>query len=257
MNIFKEIWDYREMTHSIIKKDLTTRYKGSVLGFLWTFINPLFQLLIYSLVFSVIMRVNVDNYAMYLFVALVPWIFCASSIQVGSTCILANSGLVQKVYFPRIVLPIATVCSNFMNMLFSFIIVFAALFFTGYGVSPCVWVLPIIMVIEFLFVLGLALIFSALTVYFRDLEYILSIFVQAWFYVTPIIYTIDMVPERFQQLMYANPMTSIVLAYRDILYYQQMPEMKTLTTTVIFSVIFITVGIIVFQKCQKHFAEEL
>lgn len=257
MKEIKELWAYREMLHSLVKKDLTTRYKGSVLGFLWTFINPLFQLLIYSVVFSVIMRVQVDNYAMYLFVALVPWLFCATSIQMGSTSIMMAAGLVQKVYFPRIIIPIATVCSNFMNMVFSFIIVFLALFLTGVGISPVAVYLPLIMVIEFFFVLGLVLIFSALTVYFRDLEHILGIVVNAWFYVTPIIYTIDMVPERFLGLMYANPMTSVVLAYRDILYYKQPPHLSTLISTVCFAAVFLVIGYFTFQKLQKRFAEEL
>lgn len=257
MKALKELWDYHEMIQSLVKKDLTTRYKGSVLGFLWTFINPLFQLLIYSVVFSVIMRVAVDNYAMYLFVALVPWLFCATSIQMGSTCIMAATGLVQKVYFPRIVLPISVVCSNFMNMVFSFIIVFLSLVLTGVGVSPVAFVLPVIMIIEFFFVLGLVLIFSALTVYFRDLEHILGIIVNAWFYLTPIVYTIDMIPERFLGLMYANPMTSVVLAYRDILYYKQMPHFSTLISTVCFAIAFMVIGYFTFQKLQKRFAEEL
>lgn len=257
MKAIKEIWDYREMLFSLVKKDMITRYKGSILGFLWTFINPLFQLLIYSVVFTVFMPIEIDNYAMHLFVALVPWLFCASSIQMGSTCVMSASGLVQKVYFPRIILPISTVCSNFMNMVFSFIVVFVALFITGVGVSPAALYLPLIMVIEFFFVLGLVLIFSALTVYFRDLEHILGIFVNAWFYLTPIIYTIKMVPPQFMGLMYANPMTSVILAYRDILYYKQAPQMTTLLSTVCFAVAFMVIGYFSFQKLQKKFAEEL
>lgn len=258
MNPFKEIWDYRQMIRTLVKRDLITRYKGSVLGFLWTFINPLFQLVIYAVVFSLIMRVpGVKNYAMYLFVALVPWIFFTTSVVGGSTCVIASAGLIQKIYFPRIVLPIVTVCSNFINMLLTFIIVFAALLITGWGVSEYAWFLPVIMIIEFFFVLGLVFVFSALTVYFRDLEHILNIITMAWFYLTPILYTMDMIPRQFLGLAYANPMTSVVVFYRNILYDKVMPDLSTLLFTVVFAAVFVVVGYFLFQKLQKKFAEGL
>ena len=155
------------------------------------------------------------------------------------------------------VLPIVTVCSNFMNMLFSFVIVILALLITGIGISSTIWVLPIIMVIEFFFVLGLVLIFSAITVYFRDLEHILGIVTMAWMYLTPILYSIDMVPAAIVPIMYINPMTGIILSYRDILYNKVMPDFSNLFLAVIFAVIFVIVGYFVFQKLQKKFAEEL
>ena len=178
-------------------------------------------------------------------------------ITEGSRSIIASSGLVQKIYFPRMVLPIVTVCSNFMNMLFSFVIVILALLITGIGISSTIWVLPIIMVIEFFFVLGLVLIFSAITVYFRDLEHILGIVTMAWMYLTPILYSIDMVPAAIVPIMYINPMTGIILSYRDILYNKVMPDFSNLFLAVIFAVIFVIVGYFVFQKLQKKFAEEL
>jgi ABC-type polysaccharide/polyol phosphate export systems, permease component len=258
MKGLKEIWDYREMIGRLVRKDLSTRYKGSVLGFLWTFINPLFQLLIYSVVFGFIMKQTaIQNYAMFLFVALVPWIFCSTALTVGAQSILINGGLVQKVYFPRIVLPIVTVTSNFVNMLYSFIVVFAALLITGWGISPVVVMLPVIMVIEYFFVLGLVFIFSALTVYFRDLEHILGIVTMAWMYVTPILYAIKSVPEKFQAFMYINPMTSVILAYRNVLYDKVMPDFSNLMITIAFAVSFVVFGYFLFQKLQRRFAEEL
>lgn len=245
------------MLSSLVKKDLKTRYKGSVLGFLWTFLNPLFQLLVYSLLFSVIMRSGIENYAMFLFVALVPWIFLSSAIAEGSRCIIASAGLIQKIYFPRIILPISTVCSTFMNMVFSFIVVFIALFLTGVGVSAAALLLPVVMVVEFIFVLGIVLIASALNVYFRDLEYILGIITMAWMYLTPILYSVDQVPEQIAAFLYFNPMTGVILAYRDILFYQQMPNLETLLSAVLFAAVAIILGVFLFQRLQKRFAEEL
>ena len=257
MKNLKELYAYREMIFSLVRKDLRTRYKGSVLGFFWTFLNPLLQLIVYTIVFSIIMRVSVDKFYIYLFVALVPWIFFTTSIQQGANAILINHDLVKKIYFPRLVLPIAVVSAAFMNMVFTMLVVFAALLVSGIGLSWHVIFLPVIMLLEYFMVLGMALMFSALNVYFRDLEHILGIVTMAWFYLTPIVYTIDMVPTQFLGLFYLNPMTSIVQAYREVLYYQQIPQFTTLGSVVVFAVIFIVAGYAIFQKLQKNFAEEL
>ena len=257
MQSLKELWDYREMLGSLVKKDLKTRYKGSILGFLWTFINPLLQLLVYTLLFSIILPNGIQNYSMFLFVALVPWLFFSTSLLAGAASIRGAQGLIEKIYFPRIIVPISVVCSNFMNMVFSFIIVFAALLITGVGVSPAVAMLPLIMVIEFFFALGFTLIVSAVNVYFRDLEYILGILTQVWMYLTPILYSIDQVPVGLRGLLSFNPMSGVIIAYRDILFYQKFPDMGTLITAILCTVVSLIIGVFVFNKLQRNFAEEL
>lgn len=257
MGIIQEIYQYRTMLFNLVKKDLLTRYKGSILGFMWTFINPLLQLVVYSVVFSVIMRIQVENYSTYLFVAFIPWFFVATSISAGSSCVLSNSNLVQKIYFPRVVIPLGTVISAFVNMLLSMVIVFIAVIYSGIGLSNTIFLLPIVMIIQFFFVLGLVLIFSAINVYFRDLQHILDIVVMAWFYITPIVYTPEMVPEDLSWLLAVNPMTGIIDAYRSILYYKEIPEFATLILATLFGLISTFLGIIIFQKLQKGFAEEL
>ena len=127
MKTVREIYEYREMIFSLVKRDLRGRYKGSVLGFLWTFINPLLQLMVYTLVFSVIMRNGIKDYYLFLFVALIPWIFFSTCVSGGCGCILGSADMVKKIYFPREVLPIAFVTGNFVNMLLCFIVVFAVL----------------------------------------------------------------------------------------------------------------------------------
>ena len=177
MKIIKELYDYREMISNLVKKDLKVRYKGSVLGFLWTFLNPLLQLVVYTIVFSTIMRVDIDKYYIYLFVGLIPWIFFASSIQVGAVSIMMNKDLIKKIYFPRIILPIVTTNSAFMNMFYSMIVVLLIVLVSGIGFSKYVLLLPIVMIVQYILVLGMTFIFSALNVFFRDLEYILNIIV--------------------------------------------------------------------------------
>ena len=193
---FKEIYLYREMIASLVRKDLRGRYKGSVLGFFWTFLNPLMQLLVYSLVFSIIVRVEVEKYYLFLFVALIPWIFFSSALTSGSGVILNQKDMVKKIYFPREVLPIAHALTNFINMLFSFIVVFIVILISGVGINfIALLYLPLIMLIEFTLVLGITFLTSSITVYMRDLEHIMTILNMLWMYLTPILYSITMIPE--------------------------------------------------------------
>ncbi len=258
MRLFKELWQYREMIVSLVKRDLKSRYKGSFLGFLWMFLNPLFQLLIYTIVFSTIMRMGIEKFYLFLFVALVPWIFFSTCLSSGTTVVLGQQEMVKKIYFPREVLPLAFTLSQFVNMLLSFIIIFIVVFFSGVKINPVsLLFLPVIMLIEFVIALGIVLIASSLTVYFRDLEHIFSIFAMAWMYLTPVIYPIDAVPEQYLTYFYINPMTSVTIAYRDILYYGRCPEMKTLLNAVILGLVILVIGELMFKRLQRGFAEEL
>lgn len=258
MKMLREIYDYREMIYSLIKRDLRGRYKGSVLGFLWTFLNPLFQLVVYTIVFSTIMRMDYDKYYLFLFVALIPWIFFSTSVAGGASCIWAQKDMVNKIYFPREVLPIAHVTSQLINMMLSFIVIFAVLIVTGHGISlRAVLYLPIVMLVEYLLALGLTMLVSAVTVFLRDVEYVLGIFMMAWQFLSPVMYGVDMVPEEVQPIFSINPMTSILVAYRDIFYYKQVPQLGTLLQATVLGIVFLVIGVIVFEKLKKHFSEEM
>lgn len=258
MKRIKEIYAYREMIFSLVKRDLKGRYKGSALGFLWTFLNPLFQLLVYTMVFSVIMRAGIEDYYIFLFVALIPWIFFGTSVSGGASCIMAQQDMVKKIYFPREVLPIAYVTSLFINMLLSFCVVFAVLFVAGYSISPLgLLCLPLIMIVEYILALGIAMIVSAVTVYLRDLEYLLSIITMAWQFLTPVMYSIDMIPEEARWVFALNPMTPVIMAYRDILYYGKEPELQTLASAIGLGVVLFAIGWFVFDRLQRRFVEEL
>ncbi|MBE7681562.1 ABC transporter permease [Paenibacillus sp. P13VS] len=257
LTVFKEIIAYRPMLVSIVRKELRSRYKGSFLGFLWTFVNPLLQLAIYSIVFPFLLRNNQENYPMFLFVALLPWIFFTSSIQGSTTSIVANANLVKKIYFPRLILPLSVVCTNLMNYIFGLIIVFPALILTGVSVKLTVVWLPVILFIEFLLALGLALTLSALFVKFRDLEHIVSIVTMIWFYLTPIVFDISIFPEAIAKWISYNPMVPIIEGFRNILLYGVQPNWSSLMYSLVVSVALAIIGIFVFQKSEKTFAEEL
>lgn len=258
MKHLREIYDYRQMIFSLVRKELRGRYKGSVLGFLWTFINPLLQLLVYTFVFSVIVPNNIEKFYLYLFIGLIPWLFFSGSMTGGAASIIAQKDLVKKIYFPREVIPISYVTSNFVNMLLCFIVIFAVIIISGTGITlHLLLYLPIIMIVEYVMALGGAMLTSALTVYFRDLEYILGIVTMAWMYFTPVVYSIDMVPEWLRPIFNLNPMTPVIVAYRDVLYYRQAPHLSTLLQGFILGLIVLFIGIIVFRKLQRGFAEEL
>lgn len=258
MKLLKELYAYREMIFSLVRRDLKGRYKGSVLGFLWTFLNPLLQLCVYTLVFSVIMRNDIEAYYLFLFVALIPWIFFSTCLSGGASCILAQQDMVKKIYFPREVLPVSFVTSQFINMVFSFIVVFAVILISGRGINLLALAcLPIIMIVEYILALGFTMICSAVTVYVRDLEYILVIVSMAWQYLSPVLYPVEWVPDTLRGIFYLNPMAPVIIAYRDILYYKQVPELGTLIHAAIFGIVLLAVGIVVFDKLKKRFVENL
>lgn len=258
MKFVKELWQYREMIVSLVKRDLKSRYKGSILGFLWMFLNPLLQLCVYTIVFSGIMRMDIEKYYLFLFVALVPWIFFSTCLSGGTTVIFGQQDMVKKIYFPREVLPISFVTSQFVNMLLSFVVILVVVFFNNIIIEPFAWLcLLLVMIIEYILCLGITLISSALTVYFRDLQHILGIISMAWMYLTPVLYPVDNVPGRFLNLFNLNPMTPVTIAYRDILYYGRAPHMNTLLSATILGIIVLVIGKVAFSKLQRGFAEEL
>lgn len=258
MKALKDLYEYRQMVYSLVRKELRGKYKGSVLGFAWTFINPLLQLFVYTLVFSVIMRASIENYYIFLFVALVPWMFFQSSVVGGSSSILDASDMVKKIYFPREVLPIAYVTSAFVNMALTFLVVFAVLAISGFGISlRSLLCLPVVMLIEYILAVGFALLSSAFSVYVRDLVYVLNIVTMAWQYLTPVMYSEEMIPKDLLPIWNLNPMTPIISAYRSILYYQKMPQLSTLWQALVLGILCVAAGYLIFRRLQRGFAEEL
>lgn len=254
----KEIYAYREMILSLVKRDLKGRYKGSVLGFFWTFLNPLLQLAVYTMVFSRIMRAGIEDYYLFLFVALIPWIFFSTSLSGGAGCILAQQDMVKKIYFPREVLPISHVTSQFVNMLLSFLVVFPVLLFSGHSLrAETLLCLPLIMIAEYMMALGFSMVMSAVTVYIRDFEYILGIVMLAWQFLTPVMYSMRQIPANMQWIFVCNPMTSVITAYRNILYDGKMPQLQTFVFAAVVGMVMMTVGWGIFYCLQRRFVEEL
>lgn len=257
MNLFKNLHNYREFLKTSIKKEFRGKYKKSFLGVLWSFLNPLFQLLIYAIVFPLILKNNIENYTVFLIVALMPWTFFNSTIIQSAACIVNNAGIVKKVYFPREILPISTATSNLINFLITQLIVFIALIVSGIGIGKSIILFPIVVLIQYILQLGLAFIFSAITVYIRDVEYIINIFMMLMFYLCPIVYEPSMIPEEFLKFFKLNPMFHIISLYRTILYDKQIPDILSIFWLFVACFIILIFGYRVFNRLQKRFAEEL
>lgn len=257
MKLFKDLYQYRELLKTNVQKEIRGKYKGAWLGIIWSFLNPLLMLLVYSLVFPYIMRVQIPNYTMFLMTALMPWNFFTQTVANSSFAVIASGSILKKVYFPREILPISVVLSNVVNFLITFIIIIVFLILSGVGLSWTILLFPLVLIVQTILMFGIAFILSSITVYARDVEHIVNVIVMALFYGTPIVYTIDMLPAHFQTLLKLNPMTSIIGAYRDVLFYQKLPDFASLGIVAIISVIIMVFGLWLFRKLQRNFVEEL
>ena len=258
MKKMNEFWKYREFLYTNVKKDIRGKYKASFLGVLWSFINPLLQVLVYAIVFPYIMRVQTPHYLVFLICGIIPWTWFVNSLMGGTTSITNNANLIKKVYFPREILPISTVTSGVVNFAISCIIIVIFALIDGIGLSWHIVFLPIIMLLQYMVSLGIVFITSAINVYIKDVEYMVTFLMNLLFYATPILYSADMFKDsKFSIIFKLNPMAYIVESYRNIFYAHEIPGLKTLGILLAFSIVFVVIGYNVFKYLEKRFAEEI
>ncbi len=269
----KELYKHRQLVHTMVVRELKARYRGTVLGFLWSFLNPMLLLAVYSFVFGVLLpgssgRVeNIDiigiDYSIFLFTGLLPWIWFSTSVLECSNVLSVYGNLIKKIKFPLEVLPIMTVITNMIHYLLGIpiLIVFLAAF--GKGVSLTYWalLLPVAVLLQFLFTIGLGFFVAAVTVHFKDVKDILNNLLTLWFFVTPIIY--PFMSSHVQDHKYVamalslNPMTHIVEMYHYIFFFGKLPHYKRLGVTVLVALGMAWIGYTVFNKLRDTFSEEV
>ena len=255
--MIKNLYNYRELLKSNIKKEIRGKYKGSFLGVLWSFINPLLQVAVYAIVFPYIMRIKTDNYLQYLIIGIIPWTFFTTVINQGMITVRMNAGIIKKVYFPREILPISVALSGLVNFFISCIIIVLFCVFGGIGISWHIALLPVVAIIQFFFTLGLVFAFSAINIYIKDVEYIVQFIINMLFYGTPILYSVELFPEKMRWLLYMNPLTEIINFYRDIFMYHRLPETTPVLYLLGVTVVVFFIGLAIFRKLEKGFAEEV
>lgn len=257
MNVFSELYKYRELLKTNVKKEIRGKYKGSWLGVIWTFLNPLLMLAVYAFVFPYILRVEVENYTIFMIVALIPWNFFTTAVISGTSCINLNGAILKKVYFPREIIPLSVTISQLINFLITCLIMFLFILVSGVGFTIHFLYFPLIVLIQFILTLGINFILSSITVFVNDVAHFVQIGMTLGFYATPIVYLSTMLPEKFQWAMHVNPMAVIVESYRSALYYHQTPDLFWLEVWGLLSVVILIFGYLLFKKLEKTFVEEL
>ncbi len=253
---------YRGLIQSLVARELKARYRGSVLGFFWSFINPLLLLLVYSFVFKYILMARaegIDHYELFMFCGILPWTWFSSSLMESSGSLIAGGNLIKKVLFPAEILPIVTVLANLVHFFFGLTILAAFLiwFQRPLHVSELA-VFPLAVLIQLILTLGCALILSALTVHFRDIRDILSNLLTFWFFATPIIYSYMTMQGWQRQLLNLNPFTHLAITYQEILFFEgPVGHLKWLLVLGVLSVGLFMFGYFVFDRLRDTFAEEV
>jgi len=259
----REIYDYRELLLVFTKKELKVKYKNSALGFLWSFINPLVLAVVYTFVFSVVVKTSVKDhpFVLYLIIGLLPWNFFTIAVSMCSGSIIGNSNLVKKVAFPKELIPLAIVLSSFINFLLEMSVILVILVFLGYNFIPYIPLLLFTVFLHLVVTTGFGFIFASLTVYFRDIEQLITIILLVWFFATPIVYPLGDIATKSTAaalfLKIANPLTSIILLYRQSLLYLSWPSLSLLLYAIGGSFVVLLIGYTLFQKLSPNFAKEV
>lgn len=253
-------WRRRSLLWHMTVRHLRGQYKQSVLGYAWAFVNPLSQMVIMSFVFSTIVRISTaenEPYPLFLFVGLVPWIFFSGALSSGTDAVTNASSLVTKVYFPREVLPTAAVLTKLVDLFFGFVILVMLMVY--YGRLPettAVW-FPLLFGIHLLFVLGLTYPLSALNLYFHDVRFLVGVALTLWFYMTPVIYPVDIVPQKYEIIFDLNPNSVFIDAYRRTVLYGDNPDPGKILIGLAVAVATFVIGYFIFKRMESGFADSI
>lgn len=248
---------YWELTTNLVARDLKTKYRGSVLGVFWSLLNPLLLMLVYTAVFSVIVRVPIHPYPVFLLAGLVPWNAFAQSLTNATTSVVDNAGIVRKVYFPLEILPISAVLSASVNFLISLALLAALTLIFGVHLGFALLLLPVLIVLQIGFTIGLGCLLAAGDVFFRDVQYFLGVFLTVWFFGTPVVYALDLVPPKIRPVFEANPMAWLVSAYQAIWFDGRMPRWTYVVGFAVMAFAVLAVGLFAYGRLKRRFAEEV
>ena len=248
-----DLYRYRELIWALALKELRVRYKRSVLGFLWALLNPLLMMIILTLVFGTLMRFSIDHYAIFLLSMLLPWTFFSQSLAYGVESVVGNAQLLKKVRVATLVFPVAAVLANVINFLLSLLPLALLIVLLRFPLH-WTWVyLPVPMLGLFLFTLGTCFLFATVNVFFRDVSHIVQIILSAWFYVSPIIYSLDFIPQRYRFFFRLNPMLYVLNGFRLSIYYGLLPSVQSVAMSLACGMGALVIGFGLFRRYQDSF----
>lgn len=253
---WRELWAYRELLWVLTARDVKVRYKQTVLGAAWAIIRPVMTMVIFSVVFGQLAKMPSDGfpYPVFVYAALLPWTFFAASIGTSGQSLIGSAQLVSKVYFPRLIIPLASVGAGLVDLAISTIVLLCMMLWYGVGWTPNLLAAPLLLVGVVFAALGVGTLLSALTVAYRDFTHLTPFLVQIWMYVTPVIFPVSLVPERWQWLLYLNPMTGLVEGFRAA-FLGKTFDLHGLAISFAVAIVFFVVGVAYFEKVERRFAD--
>lgn len=253
-----ELYRFRYMFYSLVRKNLFGKYKNSTLGFFWNFLTPAVSIILLYIVFENFMGRDIPNFWAYLCVGMFPFSFMNTNLIGGASNIISNGGMIKKMYFPREILPLSQVVYTFIVFLISYAIVAILMLIIGFPLSSGgMLALPLVIMTMVVFSFGTILLTSAISVYSRDFEYFITAFARILFWVTPIFYMIDSLTGLLSKIIWFNPLTYYVQSLHEIIYFGIMPSYELLIACTVLSVIMLVIGVYVFEKLKDGFAERI
>jgi ABC-type polysaccharide/polyol phosphate export permease len=257
----QELWRYRSLLYMLVVRDLKTRYRSSVLGVAWSFLQPLGMMVVITFAFSVINRAppTIKHYSVFVLSGLLAWNFFSAAVTGATGSVVANAALVKKVYFPRLILPVSVVISSLINFLLALPVWMVVAIIAGHPIHVTLLLLPFVITVQVIFSVGMSFMLSTLNVFYRDTQFILELAMLALFFLTPIWYDIDSVPQREVGLWVRrlNPMASLVNIYQDLMYWGRPTDLDFVLRTVATGVAVLVVGYLIFRRFSPRFGEEL
>jgi lipopolysaccharide transport system permease protein len=261
--IFLAVWNYRYFILSSIRTDFKTRFSRSKLGGLWMIIHPLSQVLIYALVLSQIMTAKLPGvassyaYPIYLIAGMLGWSLFVEILNGSLTVFIANGNLLKKMSFPKLTLPLITIGTALVNYLLLFITTFVVFAFLGHAPLHALYWIPLLVLITLGLSIGIGLFLGTINVFIRDVGQWMTIVMQFWFWLTPVVYMVTIIPEKYHWLIMLNPMTGIIMGYHNILVYDKAPDASLLLYPALFAACAMTAALIIFRKASEEMADVL
>ena len=249
---FEELLNYKELLIELIKRDLRVKYRKSILGYLWSLLNPLLMMLVVSTVFSYMFRFDIVNYPLYLISGQTLFNFFSEATNMAMGSITNSASLIKKVYLPKQVFPVSRMLSSFVTFLFSLLAIVIIMIFTHVNVTWTIFLVPLPLIYILVFSTGVGLVLSIMSTYFRDVIYLWGIFITAWMYFTPIFYPVTQLPEFAMNLMRLNPLYQMLQCFREIVIYGTFPTWRRHAACIFFAVMALSIGVYVFRKKQGN-----
>ncbi|MEN3011225.1 MAG: ABC transporter permease [Candidatus Bipolaricaulaceae bacterium] len=251
------LFSRRALIAELVRRELKLRYRGTWLGFLWTMLNPLVFMVVYTLVFSHFLRIGIPKFPAFVLTGLLAWNWFSESVMMGTNCLVDHASFLRNAIFPAHILPVVSGGAGMMTYVFALPVLFVLLIVYQAPLGWSVLALPLIMVVQFLLSLGIVYLTATFNVFLRDLRYIVQHGLLVTFFLTPVMYDLSFVPSRFQWILKINPMTIVIDSYRRILFYGVWPHWRNLALVLALALVLLAIGIVVFEHNKETFPEYL